>query len=565
MRQINSNFVKRVPGLLAALIASSLITSSSFAAPQTLGYQGRLLDGAGAAINGQLSLSFALYDGEDTSVANRLWTEDQTLGLTDGFYATQLGAVTPIDPAVLDTPTLWLSITVAGEQLLPLQKIGSVAYALNAQSADSAKIADSATTATNLSGGSVDAADLSVNGISLLDASGKLDLSQGGAIPGCAIGELLTWDGNSWGCAAASVPLVGGAAINLSNGIISLGACPNDGEVWKRAGGAWTCLPDADTLVSWSTLAGIPAGFTDGVDNVGGDMTGVSAGAGLTGGGLSGDVSLAVNFGGNGASTQVARADHDHGPILTAAQLSLGLTPSNAGRSCLDIKTRAPWATDGPYLVDPDGTGPNAPFRVLCDMTRDGGGWTLILKNRYQSGIQGMAGSFGNINNLQYHQSDFYKLADTSINAVIGDGTFDILADQVGFNPVYSTGNHEYVIVRNYTATFSFTSLVPESSTPTVFESYRAADDMLNWRGRLQCGNVGAAGINCFNVLTVSNPVGTLNPQGGAGCLVPLGKNTDVGWHHFYMGDTNADTYLYICNGAQHSSSYDLSHRWWVR
>lgn len=59
------------------------------------------------------------------------------------------------------------------------------------------------------------------------------------------------------------------------------------------------------------------------------------------------------------------------GPI-TNVMVTCGPPPS-----CKAIKNALPASTDGDYMIDPDGSGPLGAIKVYCDMTTDGGGYTM--------------------------------------------------------------------------------------------------------------------------------------------------------------------------------------------
>ncbi len=174
----------------------------------------------------------------------------------------------------------------------------------------------------------------------------------------------------------------------------------------------------------------------------------------------------------------------------------LGGTCSVQYTSCQALKTAVGNPPTGPYQIDPDGPGGNAPFMAYCDMTNNDGGWTLVMK------INGGAQTF-NYDSSQWTTATPYQ-QDTGYN---WDQTTELKSAAYGTLP-FSAMRVTMWLNANSVQTVAFPQGAPSllqlfgqgAYQPTYFG--RSA-----WQGLIQGGSLLP---NCnregFNVRPYSNP-----------------------------------------------------------
>ena len=106
---------------------------ASAAVPTTITHQGRLYDSSGMPVGGTLPMTFSMYDGANAVV----WIETTDVTFDDGYYAVELGAVTPLDADLFAAAgPLELGVKVGADpELAPRAPVGAVPYALVASDA----------------------------------------------------------------------------------------------------------------------------------------------------------------------------------------------------------------------------------------------------------------------------------------------------------------------------------------------------------------------------------------------------------------------------------------------
>jgi hypothetical protein len=356
----------------------------------TFTYQGSLRSG-GAPANGAFDFQFILYDAETggNQVGPSRTLED--IPVMDGIFTVQLD----FSAVSFDGAARWLEVGVrpgastgAHSILSPRYPLTAVPYALWAKTAPWSGVRE-VPPASGDAAGTYPA--LTVTGL-----QGRPVVSTGPSS-----GQVLKWNGNQWAPAPDEIGAAGTGDITAVYAGTGLSGGGTAGDVTLLADatylqrrvsssceagnairtvnddGTVACEPDDNTTYSAGTgltLAGtafsantsylqrrvagtctagnaIRTVAADGsvtcepVTGGDGDITAVNAGAGLTGGGQSGSVTLSANFAGSGGATTVARSDHNHlGQTWTGANNPLTIQGSfeTGQHSALVLRNSAP-------------------------------------------------------------------------------------------------------------------------------------------------------------------------------------------------------------------------------
>ena len=233
------------------LIMISLFSlQTAEAVPLQVTQQGRILEADGSAVSGVHNVTFRLYS--DASAGTILWTEILATSFSNGYYAAVLGTdevTNPLDSTTLALYPLYLELQLNNNSpMSPRHLLSSAPYAQLAGVAES------------VDGGAVNASDVSIGSVPVIDAGGHWvgqpitvdwsaitsipsDLADGDNDTQLSEGQVEGYITNGALSLNGGTTLAGQAILTEAASTLDDLSC-SSGELVGWNGTTWSCLSD---------------------------------------------------------------------------------------------------------------------------------------------------------------------------------------------------------------------------------------------------------------------------------------------------------------------------------